>query len=295
MAPNTPVDETALRAAIASALPDLAIGGFTLLNDGWDSVAVDIDDSWIFKFPKHAAAAARLRMEAGLLGLLGPRLAMPIPRMVLHERPLVFSQHQKLHGTSLESRDYERLTEARRNALAAVMARFYAELHAVPLAEAEAAGAGPIGAWMDPDEIVAVATPLLPARLVPYLRQTMADYAAIPVEAGERVYGFFDGHGWNMAFDHAAGRLNGVFDFADSGFGEIHKDLSYSNFIAPDLTLRIVARYEALTGRSIDRNRVMLYSAAQRLWELASIGDGADYVADRLRAVEVWADLTGGT
>src|SRR5919106_64050 len=57
-------------------------------------------------------------------------------------------------------------------------------------------------------------------------------------------YGFFDGHGWNMAFDHTTNRLNGVYDFADSGFGPLHQEFIYTNLIARDLTARIVAEYE---------------------------------------------------
>src|SRR5690606_2345867 len=83
------------------------------------------------------------------------------------------------------------------------------------------------------------------------------------------IYGFFDGHGWNMAFDHAAGRLNGVYDFADSGLGPLHQDFLYSNLISADLTARIITAYERETGRHIDRDRVDLLTGTHRLWELA--------------------------
>ncbi|MDB5538695.1 MAG: aminoglycoside phosphotransferase family protein, partial [Devosia sp.] len=72
-----------------------------------------------------------------------------------------------------------------------------------------------------------------------------------------------------MAFDHATGLLNGVFDFADSGFGSRHRDLSYSNWISADLTLRIIERYEELARFSVNRDLVILYSSALRLAELA--------------------------
>lgn len=104
--------------------------------------------------------------------------------------------------------------------------------------------------------------------------------------------GYFDGHGWNIAFDHATGTLNGVFDFADSGFGARHQDLSYSNWISPDLTLRIIARYEQLTGQAIDRDRVMLYSAVLRLVEFAQAAPDRAYLSERLRALEDWFGAT---
>ncbi len=43
------------------------------------------------------------------------------------------------------------------------------------------------------------------------------------------VFGYFDGHGWNMAFDHEQGVLNGVYDFADAAIGPRSREFVYSN------------------------------------------------------------------
>jgi len=86
-------------------------------------------------------------------------------------------------------------------------------------------------------------------------------------------YGFFDGHGWNLAFDQETSRLSGVYDFADSGFGSLHRDFVYSNFISTDLTERIVTNYEALSGRVLRRERIEVLTGAHRLWELAAAVD----------------------
>ena len=91
-----------------------------------------------------------------------------------------------------------------------------------------------------------------------------------------------------MAFDHETGMLNGVFDFADSGFGSRHRDLSYSNWISADLTLRIIDRYEELARVKVNRDLVMLYSSALRLAELAeeflsdahAVANVVDWVAE---------------
>ena len=123
--------------------------------------------------------------------------------------------------------------------------------------------------WMSPDEIIERAGPKLPRGYKGFLKRTVAAYRKLTIEGDELVYGYFDGHGWNMAFDHETGLLNGVFDFADSGFGSLHRDLSYSNWVSADLTLRIIERYEELTHRKVNRERVMLYTSALRLAELA--------------------------
>jgi hypothetical protein len=92
-----------------------------------------------------------------------------------------------------------------------------------------------------------------------------------------------------MAFDHTTNRLNGVYDFADSGFGPLHQEFIYTNPIARDLTARIVAEYEALTGLALDPQRIHLLSGVLRLSELAEPADDADHAAAMVRAVAAWA------
>lgn len=93
-----------------------------------------------------------------------------------------------------------------------------------------------------------------------------------------------------MAFDHANNRLNGIYDFADSGFGDLHQDFVYSNWIASDLTARIIRRYEALTGRNLDRSRIHLLSGVLRLSELAEYADDSQYAPSMVETVRNWRD-----
>ncbi|WP_423065924.1 phosphotransferase family protein [Devosia sp. CN2-171] len=256
------------RALVVSTLPQFVGGNFTTLTDGFDSVALECD-GWIFKFPRNAHAEERLRREVTLLQFLKPRITMAVPQIVLHEGPVPFTQHLKLPGSALESAEYAQLDDYRRDALALRMAQLYAELHALPLNRMQQLGAVGVDPWMSPEEIIEGAGPKLPHGYKGFLTKTVAAYRKLSITGSELVYGYFDGHGWNMAFDHETGLLNGVFDFADSGFGSRHRDLSYSNWISADLTLRIIERYEQLARVSVDRHQVMLYSSALRLAELA--------------------------
>ncbi|WP_281180587.1 phosphotransferase [Devosia elaeis] len=92
-----------------------------------------------------------------------------------------------------------------------------------------------------------------------------------------------------MAFDHAAGRLNGVYDFADSGLGPLHQDFLYSNLISADLTARIITAYERETGRHIDRDRVDLLTGTHRLWELAMEAHLPAHIDALVEAIALWA------
>jgi len=86
---------------------------------------------------------------------------------------------------------------------------------------------------------------------------------------GNQVFGYFDGHGWNMAFDHQSGVLNGVYDFADAAIGPRSREFTYSNLTSGDLTERIVSVYARLTGHAIDLRAVAIRTAVQGLSELA--------------------------
>jgi hypothetical protein len=263
----------ALQAVIVNAFPDLAGAVFTPQARGWDSVAIDVDDRLIFKFPRHEAARVRLAREAGLLARVRPAVSLPTPDMTLHEGPPLFSRHRKLRGEPLEPALYAPRPEPCRHRLADVVARFKALLHGQQGAVLGGAGAEAIEAWLSPEEMLRRAWPRLTGDLRGYAQRTAEAWRRLPADPHGRPYGFFDGHGWNMAFDAAAARLNGVYDFGDSGFGELHQEFIYSDMIAPDLTARIVGRYEVLTGRRLDRERIALLFETLRLNELARNAD----------------------
>src|SRR5690606_31050181 len=134
-------------------------------------------------------------------------------------------------------------------------------------------------------------------RVVRELPADLHSFAERPLEASPDLtpdphgttFGFVDGHGWKMAFGHEEGRLRGCFVFVDYGAGTVHQECIYSSFISRDLTLRIIARYEALTGRTIDRERVMLLTGVHRLWELAQAVEKGEHVPLMLRHVAEWA------
>jgi hypothetical protein len=256
-----------LRDAIVAAFPELAGSVFTLIPRGWDSLAVDVDGRLIFKFPRHEAAERRLRMEVGVLAAIRRASNAPVPDMTLVEAPRVFSRHAKLPGEPLLPEVWDRLAEAAKHRIADQYARLYADLHAMDAGVMRAAGAVAIGAWLTPQEMAANALPHLPPGLRDRAERALAAYAVLPPDPLGQVYGYFDGHSYNVAFDARAGELAGFFDFGDSGFGSLHQEFIYSNFVSFDLTARIVDRYQQRTGRRLDSGRIALLGAIHILSE----------------------------
>lgn len=278
-----------LRPVIVGSFPELSESNFALLTQGWTSVAVDVDDRLIFKFPRNEAAGNSLVTEASLLAVVRPAVTIPVPDSALHRGPPLFSRHAKLKGEHLVTRQYERLSVAARTRLAADMALFYAQLHSLAPRTMEDAGAGPIKPWIEPDVILRRVRPVLPSALHRYAERTITAWHHLPPDPYGTTYGFFDGHGWNMAFDHSNNRLNGMYDFADSGFGRLHQEFVYSNWLSPDLTERIVVEYTALTGRALDRRRIDLLSGVLRLSELAELVHDPSHATELVRSVANWA------
>ena len=283
------MDTSKQQKAILARHPELKGSVFTAVDVGWDSLAIDAHDRLIFKFPKHEAAEARLRREVRFLEIIRPIVSMPVPDLRLHEGLPVFSSHAKLKGTYLLADDYAKLSDASRQDAAEKLALFYAELHSISPALMADAGAQPLPPWRGIGDILEKALPHIAAEHHDWARETLAAWVGLPADPYGTVFGFYDGHGWNMAFDHQRGKLNGVYDFADSGFGPLHQDFIYSSFIDEDLTLRIIACYERITGKRIDRRRVDILTAAYRLHELAGIAHDPPQIPHARANVEAWA------
>jgi hypothetical protein len=276
----------ACRDAIIAVRPDLAAVPMVSHDHSWDSLAIEAGES-IFKFPKDAIAEERLRGEARYLALIRERLPLPVPDLRIHEQPVTFSEHRIIPGRIILTADYARLTDRQRDDMAARLAGFYAALHAIPLSEAEAAGVAHLPDWSDAETALRFATPFVPEALHPWTHRVLTAYEPLRADP-DRVPGYFDGHGWNMAFDHDRGILNGVFDFADGGIGPRQQDFCYGNLISADLTDRTIAAYTALTGHRIDRRTVMLHTAVQKIVETE---DAGDTMAEHIAGLVAWHDL----
>ena len=277
------------RAAIEAAFPELATSRFELATEGWDSVAVDVDDRLIFKFPRHAVAEKALQREAQLLAVIRPQISMPVPDLRIAQGLPLFSVHEKLKGVHLVTADYDRLPEVARQRLGERLGRFYAELHGLDEAKMLAAGAGPVAPWQPVSAMRERALAMLTADIRQKAVAAIDAFEQLPPDPFGSTYGFFDGHGWNMAFDHVNQHLTGMYDFADSGFAPVHQEFIYARFVSPDLTERIIASYEVLTDRAIDRQRVDILTAAHRLSELAELADNPEHVRVMVESVENWA------
>ena len=259
------------------------------MTAGWDCVAFDIDDQIIAKFPRHTKALTALEREVNLLAVIRPAVTMPVPELHLHDGPLRFSAHTKLPGTHMLTAQYDALPTAARDRLAADLARFLAETHRLAMGQMRQLGAIDLPRWPSGAQIAGRAVALLPGDLQPLARAVLDRWDALPPDPLGMVFGQFDGHGWNMAFDHGTGQLNGIYDFGDAGIGPCHQDFVYSSLISADLTTRILPLYAAFTGHAPGTPRVDTLTGTHRLWELSVAADNPDAIPALIANVTTWA------
>lgn len=288
MLPEAPADVPPdIRAALVGAFPQFERARISVAGRGWHSLAIDIDDRFIAKFPQGPEAESALRREAGLLAAVRPHLTLPVPDMrLVEDGPLLFSLHEKLGGEILLRSHYELLPATAQDRLAVILARFFAELHAIDPGSMRAAGAGPVEWW---DVREATLQPVWRELPVETERQARAALDAYMSRRWpQEVYGFFDAHGWNMAFDHGRQTLNGIFDFADSGLGPAAREFVPVSLVSPDLARRTIGHYEAFAGRRIDMRDVYLMTAAARLSEFAGALETGEHVGPLRELVIDW-------
>lgn len=127
------------RALVERHAPALEIKSLVTVEQGWDSVVVEVNDDWIFRIPRRAQVAESLQLEVALLPELGPRLPIPVPRfeIVGGDDPVELVGYRKLHGSPL---DVALAEGADPSALARQVGAFLAALHGFDVARAEQLG-----------------------------------------------------------------------------------------------------------------------------------------------------------
>jgi aminoglycoside 2''-phosphotransferase len=125
---------------LGACFPALNVQRASLLGEGWDSVALLVNDQLVFRFAKRPDAAMRQAREADLLPLLSDRLPLPVPRYTYTWADPAWPG-KRIVGYQLIAGEPLMLTRPEHGApLAAQLGAFVSALHAVPLEEARRHG-----------------------------------------------------------------------------------------------------------------------------------------------------------
>jgi len=131
------------RNVIRRNFPGFPVRAARKLGEGRRSVAILVDEQWVFRFPKAQDGADDLEKEIRILPKLAERITVAIPKFEFvgkQENGMPFVGYRRLPGELLEEDAVPSLPPAERLALAGQIASFIDELSSFPPADAKALG-----------------------------------------------------------------------------------------------------------------------------------------------------------
>lgn len=206
-------------------IPKLVIDSISIIETGWDHLVAEINNEWIFRFPRAKQSVANLEREKKLLVYLKQYISLPIPDFHYSGERTAFVGYRKIKGIHLNHEIYRNLTLQTRKHLAKTLASFFTELHqAVSIKQALLWGYGPVIRPLSQIESDLLIT--LPPPIAIMVREAISEARKDLAQEKNLVFVHQDVNGDNMAFDETAGQVSGIFDFSDTGIAPYSLDFA---------------------------------------------------------------------
>jgi aminoglycoside phosphotransferase (APT) family kinase protein len=257
--------------ALRELFPRLAPTGVRTIEDGWDNLVLEVCGTYVFRFPRRPEVVEWVEREIALLPGLAERLPVSVPRFEFVGRNGVrFVGYRKLPGSPAVSGLNAGTGED--------LGRFLRALHAIPVADARAAGVPCFAPaeWRDRYERFGAD---LRERVVPLLSREERRRAKLLLSSIASLE-------FQPALVHADlgpahvlctdGRVTGVIDWSDARFGDPALDLAWCLHGTPAVVAERVAQvYDVDDGA---RERSLFY---RRLGPWYEVVHGLDTGAER--------------
>jgi len=241
-------DESSLIRVIQDEFPKLAIQSIKVLSNSWNNVVADINDEWIFRFPRSESFIPVLERERVLLDNLRQCLSLPIPYYQFVGVRTVFVGYRKICGEPLSRELYLTFSHEERQAIADTLALFLDQLHKnVNVNETITLGYEPrrISLYWIEESIRGT---LSSSDVEHMILEAIAYLKEYVDEKHEDVFLHNDLHGENLALNLKEKRITGIFDFSDAVIGNYAVDFRRFFDIHEDLAFRISASYSKMRG-----------------------------------------------
>jgi hypothetical protein len=240
--------------------PDFSIRSIKSLKSGWDNFVIEINRSYIFRFPK--SKNFKLDKEIKVLKRLNGKITLEIPLYEFVGKETLYVGYKKIIGQPLSRNIVEKLRAKDKNILARDIARFFYEFHlALPINMSRKFGIKKDGQYWRPLVIKKKVIGRLKNRgLSDFIEFVLDRYLDLNKNNPNLVIAYNDLHGSNMAFDSKKCRLNGIFDFSDVAVEDVNREFCSLFSLDQKLAYSVIRQYEKLSGRLININRVFCNS-----------------------------------
>ncbi|MCI0765604.1 aminoglycoside phosphotransferase family protein [Bacillus sp. TL12] len=231
------------RQYIQQALPNTTIHSYEQNENGWDNVAIIINNEWLFRFPRKSEYAERIPLEKQLCEFLSHSLQeIEVPQYrVLYRSESDFiplcSYYKLIHGEPLTAQTIERLTATERETVITQLATFLTSLHTIPIEDAvkwEFAAEKPISYWrqiqMKLHDYLAHTLTSLERKIFDCLFEGFFEHIHAPDFKRTMIHADFTHH--HILFDDEKRSIAGIIDFGDARIGDPAFDFAglYNDF-----------------------------------------------------------------
>lgn len=234
---DLPLEDGLAERLIGTQFPSLGSIRVSARHGGVDHHAVEINDTWIFRFPKRAECEAMLSRELRLLPELASFMPVQVPEYEFigapsHEFPCLFAGYRKLPGTPaiecapgvVDLQAVGRDLGPILSALQAVPLDFAALIGVVNLEDFESADGLRTGTLEELAAIQSVVPASTRARCRAFVDGECAALAAAP---RSRCLLHGDLSAEHLLIDPTEGQVVGLIDWADACFGDPAYDLKF--------------------------------------------------------------------
>ena len=241
-----------------------------LFHKSYNSYSYQVNGNIIIKFSRRYPE--KMQREAQILNLLQGRISMPVPKIqIISCDGYVYSKHAMIMGQPPLQSDVDAMTPTVRARFCADIARFAFEMHAatdfilnrVCIPQWERYSMRSMRPALIADKIITDENFTDDERA--FIERFCNDYTIANDDAVVRL-GHFDMQPKNIAYNHVAGRIAGIFDFGDCAHGDIYHDfaqlaLGYS----PDILAQILDEYAHMGGHRVKLAKCYDYALHQEL------------------------------
>jgi aminoglycoside phosphotransferase (APT) family kinase protein len=240
-AAETRVDVQLAERLIGIQFPELLPLRIQPKGEGWDNVVLQVNDEYLFRFPRRQIAVDLLQNEARILPKIRHRLPLAVPELVYQGQPDLdfpwpFLGYRFLEGITACN---AHLNPGEREKLAPVLAQFLSELHQISETEAKALGAVPdqlgrLDMKRKIPQVLDYLSQLKELKLFDNLESldSIVDQSRTLTETGKKVLLHGDLYVRHLLIDSKR-ELCGIIDWGDIHFGDPALDLSVVFTVLP--------------------------------------------------------------
>lgn len=218
-------DENAIKEAILKAFPHFKDSQMSFNHRGWTSVIVDIDDTYICKFPRNQEKYEHLKNEHQMISLLKKNISgFEFPERTHVDAGVPFFIHKKIKGEHLPLEAYQKADDKQKQAFKDSVVDFLVQMHNLRVEDFKSCIPVKNEKLPPLTELEPVLEGDFPGNASNKAKKILRDFNAA-ASARKLVVGHYDMHGYNFVVDPTTKKVIGVFDFDEVAIGSAEFDL----------------------------------------------------------------------